>query len=84
MTATFVNVATALMFVGILFVRAPAAGEEPSGLAKKADSVRATAAEMNFMKMPWVTDVGVAFRLAADETRPVFLYLVTGDPLDDC
>ena len=84
MTAKSVKVATALVLVSIFFVRAPAAGEEPSDLAKKADSVRATAAEMNFMKMPWVTDVGVAFRLAADETRPVFLYLVTGDPLDDC
>ena len=84
MTEKFVKVATGLVLVSNFFVQAPAAGEEPSDLAKKADSVRATAAEMNFMKMPWATDVFGAFRMAAKEKRPVFLYLVTGDPLDDC
>ena len=53
-------------------------------LQRTADAVRATAAEMNFMKIPWVTDLFEGLRLAKDERRPVFLYMITGDPLDDC
>ncbi len=81
MKATFMSVATALTFV---LAPAPVAGQEQSDVEKKADAVRATAAEMNFTKMPWVTDVFDAFRLANDEKRPVFLYVVTGNPLEDC
>jgi hypothetical protein len=49
-----------------------------------ADAARATAEEMRFNRIPWLTDPFEAFRLAKQEKRPVFLYVVTGDPLDDC
>ena len=53
-------------------------------LLKKADAIRATADEMKFKKIPWVTDLFEGFELAEKEKRPVFLYLITGDPLVDC
>ena len=81
MKPTLMSVAAMLTLV---LAPAPVPGQEPSDLEKKADTVRATAAEMNFTKMPWVTDVFEGFRLANDEKRPVFLYVITGDPLDDC
>ena len=81
MKTTLMSVAATLTLV---LAPATVPGQEQSELGKKADAVRATAAEMNFTKIPWVTDVFDGFRLANEEKRPVFLYVVTGDPLDDC
>ena len=67
----------------ILGCPSPAA-QEASALAKKANAIRATADELKFRKLPWVTDLFEGFRLAREEKRPVFLYMITGDPLDDC
>ena len=61
-----------------------ATGEEPSELRKQADAVRATAAETSYSKIPWITDIFEGFRLAKEEKRPVFFYMITGDPLGDC
>ena len=58
--------------------------QDQSELRKKADAIRATAGELNYKKIPWVTDLFEGFRLAKKENRPIFLYLITGDPLDDC
>lgn len=49
-----------------------------------ADAVRATEAELKFTQIPWETDLFEGFRLAKEERRPVFLYMITGNPLDDC
>ena len=71
-TATVLTITTNLGAVG------------PSELKTKATAVRATTGEMNFKKIPWVTDLLEGFELAKKENRPVFFYLQTGDPLDDC
>ena len=82
MTATFLILAATSL---LLPAPAPQATvPEPSALAKKADAVRATAGELKYMKLPWVTNLFEGFRLAREEKRPVFLYMITGDPLDDC
>ena len=81
MQATFISIA---VVVTLLVTSPNVVAEKPSELKKKADAVRATAAEMNFIRIPWVTDVFEGFKLARDEQRPVFLYMITGDPLDDC
>ena len=86
MAASFLILAATLT---LLPAAAPQAGpgepvRDPSALAKKADAVRATAGELKYMKLPWVTDLFEGFRLAKEEKRPVFLYMITGDPLDDC
>jgi hypothetical protein len=60
------------------------AGAEQSKLRKQADAVRATAAQTNYTKIPWVTDIFEGFRLAKEEKRPAFFYMITGDPLGDC
>jgi len=61
-------------------------GQAPprSELERKADSIRPTATELGFKKIPWVTDVFEGFRLAKAEKRPVLLYIQFGDPLEDC
>jgi len=79
--ATFISIA---VVVTLLVTSPNVVAEKPSELKKKAHAVRATAAEMNFIRIPWVTDVFEGFKLARDEQRPVFLYMITGDPLDDC
>ncbi len=80
MKATF-----SIAVVVTLLVTSPnVVAEKPSELKKKADAVRATADEMNFTKIPWVTDLFEGFQQAKKEQRPVFLYMITGDPLDDC
>ena len=81
MKATLMSVAATVMLV---LSPALVAGQEQSELAKKANSVRATAAEMNFTQIPWMTDLFEGFQLAKEENRPVFLYMITGDPLADC
>lgn len=54
-------------------------------LHKKADDIRASADKLSkVQRIPWVTDVIEGFRLAKEEKRPVFLYMITGDPLGDC
>ncbi len=81
MKATFISFA---VVVTLLVTSPNVVAEKPSELKKKADAVRATAGEMNFTKIPWVTDLFEGFQLARKEQRPVFLYMITGDPLDDC
>lgn len=58
--------------------------QEHPELRKKADATRATPGELKYRKIPWVTDLFQGFRQAKEENRPVFLYTVVGDPLDDC
>lgn len=53
-------------------------------LLQRAETVRATDAEIRFKQIPWITDVLQGFRVAKSENRPVFLYMITGDPWDDC
>ena len=51
----------------------------------RADAIRASADKLaKVQRIPWVTDVEEGFRLAREEKRPVFLYVITGDPLGDC
>ena len=78
-----------LLLSALLLSPAAATGKDrvdpdPSGLLEKAGAVRATADELRFKEIPWVTDVFEGFRLALEEKRPVFLYVITGDPLGDC
>ncbi len=81
MKATLMSVAATKT---LIIAPALVAGQEQSELRMKAGAVRATAAEMSFTKIPWVMDLSKGFRLAKEENRPVFLYMITGDPLDDC
>ncbi len=81
MKVTSISVAATMT---LILCPLPVAGQEKSELRDTANRVRATAEEMNFTKIPWVMDLFEGFRLAKEENRPVFLYMITGDPLDDC
>lgn len=61
-----------------------ALAEDRPDLGKLADAVRATDAERTYKKIPWLTDVVKGLDLARQEHRPVFLYMILGDPLEDC
>jgi hypothetical protein len=62
----------------------PLAGER-TDFHGKVDAIRASADKLSkVQQIPWVTDVFEGFRLATEEQRPVFLYMITGDPLGDC
>ena len=78
------NIASATLWIALLAAPMSAGGEVLSELRHQADTIRATAAETNYVKIPWVTDVFEGFRMAKEEKRPVFLYMITGDPLADC
>ena len=81
MKTAFTGIAAALTLV---VASTTGLSQEQDELKRKADAIRASASEMNFTKIPWVTDLFEGFRVAKDEQRPVFLYMITGDPLDDC
>jgi hypothetical protein len=59
--------------------------DERSALRAKADEIRASGENLfDLRRIPWVMDVAEGFRLAREERRPLFLYVITGDPLGDC
>ncbi len=61
-----------------------ALAEDRGDLATRAAAIRPTAAETKYKRIPWVTDVFQGFEMAKVENRPVFIYIITGDPLEDC
>lgn len=59
--------------------------DEVSALRDQAAAIRASADSLaKVQAIPWAADVFEGFRLAKAENRPVFLYTIVGDPLDDC
>lgn len=74
--------------LSILVVLALHAGharaEDPSDLLRRASEIRTTPAEMRYKTIPWLTDVCEGLERARQEKRPVFLYTILGDPLEDC
>ena len=54
---------------------------EPLSLRQKADLLRPTPAEQKFLSIPWRTDIERARREATASGKPIFLWLMDGDPL---
>jgi hypothetical protein len=80
---------SAVLVCGLLVPGALLSQERHAGartdLNAQAESIRRSAAALaKVQRIPWVTDVAEGFRLAKEERRPVFLYVITGDPLGDC
>ena len=40
--------------------------------------------EDRWQQVPWITDVNEGRRLAREEKRPILLWTILGDPLDEC
>jgi hypothetical protein len=56
----------------------------PAELTQLATSIKPSAAANKWQQLPWLTDLNEARRLATEEKRPLFLWTVFGEPLDEC
>ena len=82
-----------LLGVGLLVGAAGAHGQaaEPKKplptspeLAKLAAIIKPSAAANKWQQIPWLTDVNEARKVAKEDKRPIFLWTVFGEPLDEC
>ena len=71
-----------------LQAQAPAEAKKPlpspAELARLAKIIKPSAAANKWQQIPWLTDLNEARRLATKEQRPLFLWTVFGEPLDEC
>jgi hypothetical protein len=56
----------------------------PAELTELATIIKPSAAANKWQQIPWLTDLNEARRLATEEKRPLFLWTVFGEPLDEC
>src|SRR5262249_1173374 len=56
----------------------------PAELTQLATITKPSAAANKWQQIPWLTDVNDARQLAREEKRPIFLWTVFGEPLDEC
>ena len=56
----------------------------PAELGKVAAVIKPTAKENKWQQIPWITDVSEGRRLAKAEKRPLLLWTIFGEPLDEC
>ena len=89
----FILGARLLLGVGLLVVAAGARGQRAESkkplptaaeLAKLAAVIKPAAAANKWQQIPWLTDVNEGRKLAKEEKRPLFLWTVFGEPLDEC
>lgn len=95
----FVHSARRLLYVGILVVTAgeygrqvlaqgPAETKKPSPsaaeLTQLATVIKPSAEANRWQQIPWLMDVNEGRRVAKEEKRPLFLWTVFGEPLDEC
>jgi hypothetical protein len=91
----FVSGARWLLCVAVLAVTArhveaqtPAEAKKPppspAKLARLAKIIKPSAAANKWQQIPWLTDLNEARRQATKEKRPLFLWTVFGEPLDEC
>jgi len=89
----FIHAARLMLGVGLLVVAAGIQGQAaepekplPTGpeLARLAAVIKPPAAANKWQQIPWLTDVNEGRKLAREERRPLFLWTVFGEPLDEC
>ena len=68
--------------------QAPAEAKQPSPstaeLTQLAAVIKPSAKANQWQQVPWLTDVAEGRKLAKEEKRPLFLWTVFGEPLDEC
>ena len=71
-----------------VLAQAPAEGRQPSPsaaeLTRLATVIKPSAEANKWQQVPWLRDVTEGRRLAKEEKRPLFLWTVFGEPLDEC
>ena len=91
----FVSGARWVLCVAVLVIvardvqaQAPAEAKKPlpspAELTELATIIKPSAAANKWQQIPWLTDVSEARKLAKKEKRPLFLWTVFGEPLDEC
>ena len=71
-----------------VLAQAPAEAKQPSPsaaeLTQLAAVIKPSAKANQWQQIPWLTDVTEGRKLAKEEKRPLFLWTVFGEPLDEC
>ena len=71
-----------------VLAQAPAEAKQPSPsaaeLTQLAAVIKPSAKANQWQQIPWLTDVAEGRKLAKEEKRPLFLWTVFGEPLDEC
>jgi len=71
-----------------VLAQAPAEARQPSPspaeLTRLAAVIKPSAEANKWQQIPWLRDVTEGRRLAKEEKRPLFLWTVFGEPLDEC
>ena len=71
-----------------VLAQAPAEARQPSPsaaeLTRLATVIKPSAEANKWQQIPWLRDVTEGRRLAKEEKRPLFLWTVFGEPLDEC
>src|SRR5262249_20539392 len=82
------GVAVLVMTARHMQAQAPAEANKPplspAELTKLATIIKPSAAANKWQQIPWLTDLNEARKLATEERRPLFLWTVFGEPLDEC
>src|SRR5262249_30891606 len=92
---TFVSSARWLLCVAVLVItartmqaQAPVEAKKPlpspAELTRLATIIKPSAAANKWQQIPWLGDVNEGRKLAKEEKRPLFLWTVFGEPLDEC
>ena len=71
-----------------VLAQAPAEARQPSlsaaELTRLATVIKPSAEANKWQQIPWLRDVTEGRKLAKEEKRPLFLWTVFGEPLDEC
>ena len=59
-------------------------GTNPEELTRRAAVIKPRPDENSWQQIPWITDVNEGLRLAKAEKRPLLLWAIMGEPLDEC
>ena len=79
-----VLVITALPMQAQVHTEAKKSLPSPAELANLASIIKPSAAANKWQQIPWLGDVNEGRKLAKEEKRPLFLWTVFGEPLDEC
>ena len=81
MTAGFTG---ALLLAGAAARTAPGPDGDAAALARRLEAIKQPAELTKWQRIPWLTDLGEAVRVAREEKRPLFLWASGDDPLERC
>src|SRR5262245_51517445 len=56
----------------------------PDEMAKLATVIKPRPEENKWQQIPWITDFNEGVRQAKAEKRPILLWTILGEPLDEC